>query len=123
LGREKERSKKKVCPLCGRLMKRKGSFRNKYWKCLYCKTKVLADGTIVEYIEDKTMRDYYAKMRRKELAKKKLIKRLKRKKYIPKVFEWGGEIINLDEYDDKGNPIKEEKKTIKVKEEENGSVS
>ena len=107
VGRE---SRKKVCPLCGKLMKRKGSGKNKYWKCLNCKAKVLSDGTIIEYMEDKTMRDYYAKMRRREVAKQKLIKSLKRKKYLPfKTFEYGGEIINLDEYDLDGNPIKKEK--------------
>ena len=124
--RSKE-TKIKNCPLCGKRMKRKGSFNKKYWKCLNCKAKVLKDGTIIEPpIDDKAMRDLYAKLSRKEQAKKKLIKRLKRKKYLPyKVFEFEGEMINLDDYDKDGNLIKREKKKpeLKVREEETENVS
>ena len=121
----RKKPKQMKCPACGCKMKRKGSFNRKYWKCPNCKTKVLKDGTVIEPpIEDKDMRDFAVKLSRKIEAKRKLIKRLKKKKYIPKVCEWDGEVINLDEYDSEGRPIKKEKKKkIKVKEGESEDVS
>ncbi len=116
--RRKQR-KKPNCPECNTPMKRKGRGKFRYWKCPLCKTKILWDGSIRPNIfkDDKVAHDAQAKLERRELSKRKFIKWAKKNKYYPLRFiEWAGEIIDLEQYDKDGIPLKEKEKLKKEKE-------
>jgi len=98
---------KKLCPVCKQKLKRKGSGKNKYFKCPHCNLKFDQDLQIIPPKGDPDI----LRAQRSELAKRKFIRQLKRKKYLPFRFvEWKGEIIDLEAYDKDGNLIKKEEK-------------
>jgi len=100
------------CPICNLPMRKRGSFKNKYWYCDNCKRKYKLDGTPFPRsdISEKEIKDYAIKEDRKLRAFKKFIRWVKSQKYYPlKEIEWEGEIIKLEDYDKEGNLIKKEK--------------
>jgi len=114
--RERKARKRPFCPLCNSEMKRKGKKgKNEYYKCPKCGCKQFQDGSYRQKPNPDTLDIMNRAIReqRKEQSLKRLIKRLKKQKYLPyKTFIWEGRVINLDEYDRDGNliPKKEERK-------------
>lgn len=104
----------KICPMCNVKMKRKGKKgRNEFFKCPKCKGKLSLSGTFEPPPNPDTldMKIHELKAFRKEMAKRKLIVRLKKEKYLGyKQFQWEGEIINLDDYDVDGVSLEEKRR-------------
>ena len=111
--REKaKRVKMEICPRCDGKIVRKGRKNKKYYLCKKCRAKYTLTGELLEEgFQDPVMKESFLKTQKKEQSKKKLIKWCKGKKYYPiKALEFGGEIINLEEYEKTG-----EKKEIESK--------
>jgi len=95
-------------------MKRKGKKGpDEYFKCPKCKGKMRRNGPYVPPPNPDTidMRNHEIRAFRKELAKRKLIVKLKKQKYLGyKSFEMEGEMVNLDDYDFDGITFEEKRK-------------
>lgn len=111
--RRKVRKEKPNCPMCQVQMKRKGKKgKNVFYKCPKCKGKLQA-GTFVSPPNPETLdiRCHELKEMRKEQALRKLVRKLKKEKYLGyQTFQWEGRIINLDDYDKDGISLEEKKK-------------
>lgn len=105
--------KKPDCPICKVQMKRKGKKgKSDYYKCPKCKGKTRG-GLFFEAHNPETLdiRNHQIKEFRKELSKRKLVIRLQKEKYFPfESFEWGGQIVNLNDYDKDGISFEEKRK-------------
>jgi len=103
----------KSCPKCDSTLKRKGRGKKKYLKCTQCKTKYSFSGVIIEDgFQDPVLKESMSKNLRREIAKIKFIKWCKKKKYYPfKAIEFGGEIINLDDFEKDGRKKRKRKRT------------
>jgi len=95
--------RKKDCPICNLKMQNKGSFSRKYWRCTKCGLKILKDGTIIQPTDDALTKITEVTTRRNELYTRRMVKRLKRKKYLGYTnFIHNGQLINLDDWDKSG---------------------
>lgn len=115
---------KPMCPVCQIQMKRKGKKGSfPYYKCPKCKGRMNIDGEYFPPPNPDTidLRNQELKVFRKEIAKRKLIKRLKKQKYLGySSIQYNGEIIDLNAYDKNGNPLEEQK--VKSSKEERSDV-
>lgn len=109
---KKKENNPKVCPLCKGKLKRKGKkgSLDQYYKCIVC-SGIIRNGSFNQH-KPKEMKEFdniTLKQQRKEEQVKKLIKNLKKEKYIDSNwFEFNGLIYNLDDYDKNGIKIKKD---------------
>jgi len=106
------------CPKCSIEMKRKGKKgQSIYFKCPKCKSKWIGGEFVEPSPERAEERNLLLKAQRREQSIRKLIRRLKKQKYLPfKTLEFAGKIINLDEYDKDGLPLKPQEQRTETKE-------
>jgi len=111
--RKRKRRVKIQCPICKVEMKRKGKKgRDEYFKCPKCKGKLFSNGIFKQAVPKDSLdiRNYQLKEERKEIALRKLIRRLKKEKYLGyHTFQWEGKIIDLNDYDVDGISFAEKK--------------
>lgn len=106
---------KPECPICKVEMQRKGKRGSalECFRCPKCRGKMRRNGPFVPSPNPDTLdiREHQIREFRREMSKRTLIIKMKQQKYLGlQNFEWGGQMINLSDYDVDGITFDEKKK-------------